>query len=89
MRTLASPGFALALVVLVLNDHLLKAAYPGWFTGKLSPEQTGSLRGLGVLTHAGVTWVVVGAGAAGLLLRSRDGDWRLVTMSELQRLPEQ
>ena len=43
----------------------------------------------GFLTHAGDTWVVVGAGAAGLLLRSPDGDWRLVTMSELQRLPEQ
>jgi len=26
VRTLASPGFALALVVLVLNDHVLKAA---------------------------------------------------------------
>jgi YD repeat-containing protein len=56
--------------------------------GPVCRKQTGSLRGLGVLTHAGVSWVVVGAGAAGLLLRSPDGDWRLVTMSELQRLPE-
>ena len=36
VRTLASPGFVLALVVLVLNDHVLKQAYPGWVTGKLS-----------------------------------------------------
>jgi hypothetical protein len=36
VRALASPGFALALVVLVLNDHVLKTAYPGWITGKLS-----------------------------------------------------
>ena len=36
VRTLASPGFVFALVVLVLNDHVLKAAYPGWITGKLS-----------------------------------------------------
>ncbi|MET0820889.1 MAG: hypothetical protein ABWY58_07980, partial [Aeromicrobium sp.] len=55
--------------------------------GPVCPTQSGSLRGLGVLTHAGVSWVVVGAGAAGLLLRSPDGDWRLVTMSELQEVP--
>ena len=36
VRALASPGFVLALVVLVLNDHVLKQAYPGWVTGKLS-----------------------------------------------------
>jgi hypothetical protein len=36
VRALASPGFVLALVVLVLNDHVLKTAYPGWVTGKLS-----------------------------------------------------
>lgn len=33
---LVSPGFLLALVLLLVNDHVLKAAYPGWFTGKLS-----------------------------------------------------
>jgi len=36
VRVLASPGFVLALVVFVLNDHVLKTAYPGWITGKLS-----------------------------------------------------
>jgi hypothetical protein len=36
LRALAHPGSVLALVVLVLNDHLLKQAWPGWVTGKLS-----------------------------------------------------
>ena len=36
VRALAHPGFVLALVVLVLNDHVLKQAYPGMLTGKLS-----------------------------------------------------
>lgn len=36
LRVLAHPGSVLALVVLVLNDHVLKQAWPGWVTGKLS-----------------------------------------------------
>jgi hypothetical protein len=36
LRALAHPGAVLALVVLVLNDHVLKEAWPGWVTGKLS-----------------------------------------------------
>ena len=36
MRALAHPGAVLALVVLALNDHVLKEAWPGWVTGKLS-----------------------------------------------------
>ena len=36
MRALAHPGAVLALVVLVINDHLLKEAWPGFVTGKLS-----------------------------------------------------
>jgi hypothetical protein len=33
---LSHPLTVLALVTLVLNDHVLKAAFPGWWTGKLS-----------------------------------------------------
>ena len=33
---LAHPVTVLAIVALVFNDHVLKAAYPGWITGKLS-----------------------------------------------------
>ena len=36
LRALAHPGSVLALVVLVLNDHVLKQAWPGLVTGKLS-----------------------------------------------------
>ena len=36
MRALAHPGAVLALVVLALNDHVLKEAWPGFVTGKLS-----------------------------------------------------
>ena len=36
LRALAHPGAVLALVVLALNDHVLKQAWPGFVTGKLS-----------------------------------------------------
>jgi hypothetical protein len=36
LLALAHPGSVLALVVLALNDHVLKQAWPGWVTGKLS-----------------------------------------------------
>jgi len=35
-QILLKPAFLLPLTLLLLNDHLLKAAYPGWVTGKLS-----------------------------------------------------
>ncbi len=33
---LLSPTFLAAVLLLLLNDHWLKQAYPGWLTGKLS-----------------------------------------------------
>ena len=36
LRALGSPVAVCALVVLLLNDHVLKQAAPGWVTGKLS-----------------------------------------------------
>ena len=36
LRALGSPVAACAVVVLALNDHVLKQAWPGWVTGKLS-----------------------------------------------------
>ncbi|MCP4580714.1 MAG: hypothetical protein GY839_03805 [candidate division Zixibacteria bacterium] len=36
LQILLKPAFLIALALLLLNDHLLKAAYPGWLTGKLS-----------------------------------------------------
>ena len=33
---LASPQFIAALLLLLLNDYVLKYSFPGWLTGKLS-----------------------------------------------------
>ena len=33
---LGRPWFFVAVVVLALNDHVFKSAWPGWVTGKLS-----------------------------------------------------
>ena len=35
-RGLLHPGPVIAIALLVLNDHVLKAAFPGFITGKLS-----------------------------------------------------
>jgi hypothetical protein len=35
-RALVAPVTIAAIAVLVVNDHVLKAAFPGWWTGKLS-----------------------------------------------------
>ncbi len=35
-RVMASPGFVIALALLLLNDHLLKWLFPGLLSGKLS-----------------------------------------------------
>jgi hypothetical protein len=36
MRVLLHPVALFATATLILNDHVLKARYPGWVTGKLS-----------------------------------------------------
>lgn len=36
IQTLLRPGFIIGLVVLVINDHILKTTFPGFITGKLS-----------------------------------------------------
>ena len=35
-RWLGHPGFLVCVLVLGVNDHVLKARLPGWWTGKLS-----------------------------------------------------
>jgi hypothetical protein len=35
-RAVLHPAALLAIALLAINDHLLKAAWPGWWTGKLS-----------------------------------------------------
>lgn len=48
---LGSPGFLLALALLIINDHWLKSAHPGLLTGKLS-----DFAGLFVVALALVAW---------------------------------
>ncbi|KXK57180.1 MAG: hypothetical protein IPM61_03030 [Chlorobi bacterium] len=36
LRALIHPASLAAIILLILNDHLLKGAFPGWVTGKLS-----------------------------------------------------
>jgi hypothetical protein len=57
---LGHPALLLGVVVLVLNDHVLKARYPGWWTGKLS-----DFAGLAVV---GIVLAAIAGRARGLLL---------------------
>lgn len=59
-----TPLFAVSVATLLVNDHVLKAAWPGWVTGKLSDV-------------AGVAMVVLGLTA---LLRSRSVAFGLTTV---------
>ena len=72
-----APGGALlhpvslaAIAVLVVNDHILKASHPGWWTGKLS--DVAGLVFFPLLAHAAWEYVVAWSG------RSRDGSRRVL-----------
>jgi hypothetical protein len=52
-RWLGHPSFLSCVILLGVNDHLLKAHYPGWWTGKLSDAA-------GVVVIATVAAVVAG-----------------------------
>lgn len=70
---LARPWFFVAVATLALNDHLFKAAFPGWVTGKLS-----DVAGLVVLATlasvlVGALWGTVLAGLAFAALKTVPG----------------
>jgi hypothetical protein len=61
---LGHPVTVLALAVLIVNDHVLKAAHPGWVTGKLS-DAAGLVLApalLGLVLPRAVAVALVGAG---------------------------
>jgi len=67
------PWFFVAVVVLALNDHVLKGAWPGWVTGKLS-----DFAGLVVVATlaavlAGPIWGTVLSGLAFVALKTVPG----------------
>src|SRR5690349_13071723 len=67
---LGHPGTLLALALLLLNDHVLKAAYPGWWTGKLS-DAAGLVLApplLALLAHRLPPWAALATTAAGFVL---------------------
>lgn len=57
---LGRPWFFVAVAVLALNDHLLKGAWPGWLTGKLSDFA-------GVVVVATLAAVLLGPAAGAVL----------------------
>jgi hypothetical protein len=60
---LAHPVALLAIAVLVLNDHVGKAAFPGLITGKVS--DVAGLAFFPLLLQAGVEWAQAAAGRPG------------------------
>ncbi len=67
------PWFFVAVAVLALNDHVLKEAWPGWVTGKLS-----DLAGLVVVATltsvlVGARWGTVSAGLGFIALKTIPG----------------
>jgi len=73
-RTLAAPIPIAAIALLIINDHYLKAEYPGWVTGKLSDfaglvffplllaaicEQVGFRRGMATIIGATIATAIV------------------------------
>jgi hypothetical protein len=98
-----SPAVALhptalgALVLLIVNDHVLKALYPGWLTGKLSDvaglavfpllvAAGGQLVGLwpGRLRTVVAIALVTGAAFAAIKLCSTAGDLYRIALAALQ-----
>jgi hypothetical protein len=58
-RWLGHPAFGAAVVVLALNDHVLKSRYPAWWTGKLS-----DVAGLAVVATLAAVLLGPGPGVA-------------------------
>src|SRR5262249_23942101 len=95
-RALTRPIAIAAIALLVVNDHVLKAAYPGFVTGKLSDfaglmffplllaaacEQVGIRRGLTTVIAA---TIATGLGFGSIKLFPAAGDVYRVVLAALQ-----
>ncbi|RHA38159.1 hypothetical protein D1825_14745 [Cellulomonas rhizosphaerae] len=77
MAWLTHPVTLVALAVLVLNDHVLKAAYGTWWTGKLSdvawlvlaPPLLATVVALTARRRIGAGWSVAAAGAVFVVVK--------------------
>jgi hypothetical protein len=72
-RWLGHPAFGAAVVVLALNDHVLKSRYPGWWTGKLSDVAGLAVAATVAAVPLGPRRGVVAAGAAFVALKAVPG----------------
>lgn len=72
-RWLARPWFFASVAVLALNDHVLKAAWPGPVTGKLSDVAGLVVVGTMASVLLGRSWGVVPAGVAFAALKTVPG----------------
>ena len=70
---LGRPWFFVAVVVLALNDHVFKSAWPGWVTGKLSDVAGVVVIATLAAVLTGPTWGVVLAGLAFTALKTVPG----------------
>lgn len=70
---LARPWFFAAVALLALNDHVFKAAWPGWMTGKLSDFAGLVVVGTLASVLIGRTWGTLLAGAAFIALKTVPG----------------
>jgi len=77
VASLTHPVTLVALAVLVLNDHVLKAAYGTWWTGKLSdvawlvlaPPLLATIVALTARRRIGAGWSVAAAGAVFVVVK--------------------
>lgn len=70
---LARPWFFAAVALLALNDHVFKAAWPGWVTGKLSDFAGLVVVGTLVSVLLGRPWGTLAAGVGFLALKTVPG----------------
>ncbi|MGC3995851.1 MAG: hypothetical protein QM779_17325 [Propionicimonas sp.] len=70
---LGRPWFFVAVVVLAVNDHVLKGAWPGWLTGKLSDVAGVAVVATLLAVLMGATRGTVVAGLAFVLLKTVPG----------------
>lgn len=70
---LGRPWFILAVLLLALNDHVLKENWPGWFTGKLSDFAGLVIIGTLLSILVGPTWGLLAAGLGFIALKTFPG----------------
>lgn len=70
---LGRPWFFVAVVVLALNDHVFKDAWPGWITGKLSDVAGVVVVATVLAVISGPTWGVALAGLGFAALKTIPG----------------